>query len=319
MNKFPQNGKISNRLDEFRKKQKRQTYLVTVVWFGLACLLTLIFASIFQIHTSMMRNIIYSFVLAAVLLSWVNYIPFLGILITIIIRTRSKNYFKQLLPNLGLLIILTLVGIINFIDLKEESLAFIFVIVVLLLIVLESIFLHLVVRDARTNTKPLFIWTFFQDPVVAFQSTELTQEALKIIEQLNGYSQRPFFISFKEIDECCATESSFQTEMVRIASDLTEKGDLIGWDSQSNIIKLYPRILLANPNLGLGLRYLWDMLVKIIRKKGLTSLSINYARKEISLSISYQDYALLDDVTFHLLGQSFLERYKNKIIANFLR
>ena len=107
--------------------------------------------------------------------------------------------------------------------------------------------------------------------------------------------------------------------MVRIASDLTERGDLIGWDIQNNIIKLYPRILLANPNLGLGLRYLWDMLVKIVRKKDLTYLSINYDRKELSLSISYQDYALLDDVTFHLLGQSFLQRYKNKIIAKFER
>jgi hypothetical protein len=136
---------------------------------------------------------------------------------------------------------------------------------------------------------------------------------------LNGYSQIPFFLSFKEIDEYCATESSFQTEIVRIASNLTERGDLIGWDIQNNIIKLYPRILLANPNLGLGLRYLWDMLVKIIRKKDLTSLSINYDRKELFLSISYQDYALLDDVIFHLLEKSFLERYKNKIIASFPR
>ncbi|MHA2247935.1 MAG: hypothetical protein ACXADY_23515 [Candidatus Hodarchaeales archaeon] len=309
------NDTVESRLIVFKQKQRKQAILVTVVWFIIATVLTLIIASSFQINESPIRNLIYSFVIAAVFLTWVNFIPFLGILISIVIRTRSKNYFNQLLPNIGFLFIITVVALINFIEIREDPATFLFIGLLLVIIILESIFLRLVVEEARNNTKPLFIWTFFQDPFITFLSTFLTHQALVISEEENGYSQRPFFTSFSEILQLCSSQEKFHAKLKEYAIFLTEKSELIGWDCKNTAITLYPRVLIGNPDLGLGIRYLWDILVKVLRKRDLTYISINYISGEISLSISRQDYALLNNVTFHRLGLSLLERFKKSIIT----
>ena len=74
---------------------------------------------------------------------------------------------------------------------------------------------------------------------------------------------------------------------------------------------------MGNPDLGLGVKYLWDLLLKIIKKDGLTTVTVNYNSQELSLRIAKQDYELLNDVTYHLLGQLLLERFKQSIAAFF--
>ncbi|MFX0050014.1 MAG: hypothetical protein ACFE8U_01855 [Candidatus Hermodarchaeota archaeon] len=310
--------KIDSRLSEFRNKQKKQAYLVTTVWFIIAISLTILIAVIFQLNESPLRNLISSFVITVVILSWINYIPFLGILISIVVRTRSKNYFKQLFPNLGLLVVITIVALINFIEFKEDLFTALFIGFLLIIIIFESIFLRLVIQDARQNIKPLFIWTFFQDPFMAYKSTILTQQALELLnieEEQNGYSQRPFFAPFLELNHYCPTEEEFKSKIKDYAIFLTERSDLIGWECKTNIIRLYPRVLIGNPNMGLGIRYLWEVFAKVMRKKDLTYISINYETKELALSVSRQDYDLLNDVTYHLLGKSLLKRFKQSLIA----
>ncbi|WP_455143262.1 hypothetical protein [Candidatus Hodarchaeum mangrovi] len=308
-------NKIHTRIAEFRSRQKKQAIFATSIWLLLAMGLTVVITPIFQIYESPLRNLITSFVIVVVFLSWISYIPFIGILIVIILRTRSKNYLNQLIPNFGLLIVITFVALSPFIELKEDDvITIIFTGFMLLLIILESIFLRSVIQGARQNTKPLFLWSFYQDPFFAFQGTIITQHSLSIEEENDGYSQRPFFLNFSEIIQFCPTLKHFKEKIKDYASFLTERSELVGWDSEKDVIKLYPRVLIGKPDLGLGITYLWSILKKMIRKVELTYVSINYDKKEISLRINKDDYNLLHDVTFHLLGQSILNQFKLSII-----
>jgi len=317
MNKMliPNNSKIYTRITEFRSKQKKQAIFATFIWIVLAIVLTMVINPIFQIYESSFRNLITSFVIATVFLSWISYIPFIGIFLVIIFRTHSKNYLNQLIPNIGLLIVITFVALSPFIELKEDDIfTIIFIGFMLLLIILESIFLRSVVQGAKKNTKPLFLWTLYQDPSLAFQGTILTQHSLSIEEEEDGYSQRPFFLKFSEIIQFCPTLEEFKEKIKDYASFLTERSELVGWDFENNVIKLFPRVLIGKLDLGLGITYLWGILIKMIRKVELTYVSINYDIKEISLRINRDDYNLLHEVTFHLLGQSLLIKFKQSII-----
>ncbi len=143
----------------------------------------------------------------------------------------------------------------------------------------------------------------------------MSQQALLIHEVQNGYSQRPFFANFPEITQYCSSLPKFKSKVQEYIHFLTERSELIGWEIRENLVTLYPRMLMGNPNLGLGIKYLWVLFFKIIKKDGLTTITINYNSQELSLRIAKQDYDLLNDVTYHLLGQLLLERFKQSIIA----
>ncbi|MFX1283388.1 MAG: hypothetical protein ACFFB5_07025 [Promethearchaeota archaeon] len=306
---------ILKRLKEFKRKQRRQAYIVTTFWFLLVAGFTIVISSFFQFHEAPVRNMIVSFLCGIVLVNWIYFIPFLGILIIITIRTRSRNFFYQLLPNLGLLVIITIAALSNFIEFKEDFLTFLFIVVLLVIVVLECVFLRLVIKGARENKKPLFLWNFFQDSFEAYSSTIVSQQALLIDEVQNGYSQRPFFTDFPEITQYCSSLTKFESKILGYIHFLTERSELIGWEIRENSVTLYPRMLMGNPDLGLGIKYLWVLFFKIIKKDGLTAITINYNSQELSLRIAKQDYDILNDVTYHLLGQLLLERFKQSIIA----
>lgn len=303
------------RLMKIQNKQKKQAIVVTIFWMILALVISIMISSLFSFNTSPVRNFIYSFVMAIVIVNWIYFLPFLGVMIIVIIRTRSRNFFFQLVPNLGLLIIITIVALINQIQLKEDIFAALFVIFLLGVVIIESIFLRLVVQGAKKNKKPLFLWTFFQNSFEAYSSTILAQQALLINEELNGYSQRPFFTDFPEITQYCVTDQEFVSRMSDYAKFLVEKSELIGWDikENKNSIALYPRVLMGELNLGLGIRYIWKLFNRVLKKQ-LTTINVNFSTPEISLRIVKQDYELLSEVTYHQLGQLVLQRFKQSIL-----
>ncbi len=306
---------IVNRLEQFKKKQRRQAYVVTVFWFLLVAGFTIVISSFIQLHEAPIRNLILSFLCGVVIVNWIYFIPFLGILLIVTIRTRSRNFFFQLFPNLGLLVIITIAALSNFIEFKEDLLTFLFIGALLTIVVLECVFLRLVIKGARENKKPLFLWNFFQDSFEAYSSTIVSQQALLIHEVQNGYSQRPFFTNFPEITQYCSSLTKFKSQIQEYIHFLTERSELICWEIRENSVTLYPRMLMGNPDLGLGIKYLWVLFYKIIKKDGLTTVTINYNSQELSLRIAKQDYDLLNDVTYYLLGQLLLERFKQSIIA----
>jgi hypothetical protein len=281
---------IKIRLMKIQNKQKKQAIVVTIFWMILALVISIMISSLFSFNTSPVRNFIYSFVMAIVIVNWIYFLPFLGVMIIVIIRTRSRNFFFQLVPNLGLLIIITIVALINQIQLKEDIFAALFVIFLLGVVIIESIFLR-------------------------FSSTILAQQALLINEELNGYSQRPFFTDFPEITQYCVADQEFVSRMSDYAKFLVEKSELIGWDikENKNSIALYPRVLMGELNLGLGIRYIWKLFNRVLKKQ-LTTINVNFSTPEISLRIVKQDYELLSEVTYHQLGQLVLQRFKQSIL-----
>ncbi|MHA1989919.1 MAG: hypothetical protein ACW981_07620 [Candidatus Hodarchaeales archaeon] len=306
---------IYQRMNNFKKKYKKQTIVVTTFWILFIIGITILFSVFLQLHDNPILNVIHSLVFSAVIVNWIYFFPFLCILFVITIRTKNRYFCFQLFPNIGLLIIITFVAFINIIEFKEDLITILFIFILLIIVALESYFLRLVIKGLKENKQPLYIWSLFQNSFELYGSTILSQQALFIQEEQNGYSQRPFFISYSEIDHYIHSLNEFHTRINDYIHFLSEKNELFGWDFKDNTIILYPRVLMGNFDLGLGIKYLWDLLYKIIRKNGLTTITINYSLQELSLRIAKEDYNLLNDVTYHLLGQLVLERFKNSITA----
>ncbi|MFW9992955.1 MAG: hypothetical protein ACFFD4_13010 [Candidatus Odinarchaeota archaeon] len=306
---------VVSRIEEFKRKNRRQAYTALAFWTAVITVITLGIFSAFKLHESPLRGLIYSFVITVVFVSWFIQLPFFIILAIIVLRTRSRNFFFQFFPNLGFQVLMTLAAFSNFIQFKEDLFTMIYTGFLLLLVVLESVFLSWVINGVKHNKKPLFFWTFFQDTFEAYSSTFLTQQASLIADQQDGYSQRPFFANFSEIARYCTSSSDFQSKMKDYTRFLVERSDLIGWDIDEKSAVLYPRVLMGNPEFGLGLGHLWDLLIRIYKKKGLTTIVVNFSSQEISIRIAREDYELLSDVTYHLLAQQVLERFKRSILA----
>ncbi|MFW9930668.1 MAG: hypothetical protein ACFFD1_14865 [Candidatus Thorarchaeota archaeon] len=311
-----ENETVVMRMKDVTNKIRKQKYILLLFWFIVTLFLTIGYYLILNINETPLRNLIYSLLFAVTTVNWIINIPFVGIMIIIVIRTRSRNFFYQVFPTIGLLVLVTVIAFSSTIQLREESIeTIIYIGVLILLIVLESIMLRLHVQGVRTNKKPLWFYSFFQDTIESYSSTILSQQALTITDLRNGYSQRPYFSDFPEIIKLCSSLEIYYSNMDKYAHFLVEKSELIGWDIKEGEIILYPRVLLGQADFGLGIKYLWDLLIRIYHKKRLTAIRINYKMEEISISIAREDYEWLGNVTYHLLVQQILERFKQSIIA----
>ena len=119
---------------------------------------------------------------------------------------------------------------------------------------------------------------------------------------------------FSELSEKTDSHAEILTKLVSYAKFLTERSELIGWEQTSKSIKLYPRVLFGYTEFGVGLVYPWTLLHRIITKKHLTTIQINVENLEVALQITREDYSILNNVTYHLLGQQLLERFKRSIM-----
>ena len=312
--------KIRNILDErintFNKKKRKQTTIIMVFWTVIILILTILVFVFVKPHDVALRSLIISFVTSIVLVNWFINLPFLAIMTIIVYRTRSRNFLFQFITQLGFQFLISLAILSNYIRVDENSPFMpVYIVFLLLLVLFECIFLFLYVRGIRENQKPLFFWTFFQDSLEAYSSSLLTQQALLIDDYQNGFSQRPFFLDFSEILSYCSTKQEFQHKMIAYAKFLVEKSELIGWDLNNGKLRLYPRVLLGSLDKGLGVQHLWRQLKKIYTKRGLTKITVDFDTKEISLIITRDAYDLLEDVTYHLLGDQILKKFKQSLVA----
>ncbi|MFX1516057.1 MAG: hypothetical protein ACFFC6_07105 [Promethearchaeota archaeon] len=306
----------NKRFKEFQKEYRKQSNITIAVWGLIIAVLTiLIYWNLSNNDFSPLRNLIMSFFFAIVLVSLYVNIPFLIILIVIYFRVRSKNYLFQFIPNFGLQFLIILTVLSNFIRLDEtDPLIPLFIAFLLAIVFFESIFLYWNVRSVQKTRKPLFFWSFYQDSLTAFSSTIISRHALQIAEEENGYSERPFFLSFPELGEHFKDPEIFNTKIREYALFLTERSELIGWDVSQDQIFLYPRVLLGKYSPGVGLTYLWRLMIRVFRKD-LTYIRIDFDSQEISLKVAEEDYQLLSEVTYHLLGFQILLHFKRSILA----
>ncbi|MHA2073654.1 MAG: hypothetical protein ACXACU_01215 [Candidatus Hodarchaeales archaeon] len=307
---------VVSRMKEVTDKIRRQKLVLLTFWFIVTFFLTIIYYMVLSFHETPLRNLIYALLFAVTTVNWFINIPFVGIMLIIVFRTKSRNYFYQVFPTMGLLILVTVIAFSSTVQFSEDSVELIIYIgILLVLIVLESTMLGLYVQGIKTNKKPLWFYSFFQDTLESYSSTILSQQALHITDLQDGYSQRPFFASFQEISEHCSSMEEYLDKTREYAQFLVRKSELIGWDINDEDIVLYPRVLLGHADFGIGIKYLWELLVRLYRKKGLTSITIDFRLEEITLSIAREDYEWLGNVTYHLLGQQILNRFKQSIIA----
>jgi hypothetical protein len=307
---------VVSRKNEVTDKIRKQKYVLLIFWLIVTSFLTVGYYLVLNFHETPLRSLIFALLFAVTTVNWFINIPFVGIMMIIVIRTRSRNFFYQVFPTIGLLILVTVIAFSSTVRFSEDSVeTVIYTGILLILIVLESIMLRLHVQGIRNNKKPLWFYSFFQDTLESYSSTILSQQALKIADLQNGYTQRPFFASFSEIGGYCSSLKDYYSKMERYTRFLVEKSELIGWDIKDGQVVLYPRVLLGHADFGVGLRYLWELWIRIYRKKGLTAITIDYNLVEISLSIAREDYKWLGNVTYHLLAQQILERFKQSIAA----
>ena len=306
---------IQTRLEEINQKIHKQKIRLLLFWFVITVLLTISFYQFINLHDTPVRKLIYSLLFAVVTLNWIINIPFVGIMLIIVIRTRSRSFFYQVFPTIGLLILVTIVAFSSTIELSEDSAeTIIFIGFLLILIILEAIMIRLHVNGIKNNKKPLWFYSFFQDTMESYSSTILSQQALSIVDLQDGYTQRPFFLPFTELNELFTSVDEFRGKFTEYALFLISKNELIDWEIREEKVMLYPRVLLGHADFGIGIKYLWDLLIRILKKERLTKVIIDWRLKEISLSIAREDYDWLGNVTYHLLTNQVLERFKLSII-----
>ncbi len=303
------------RLEKIQTQNRRQTIFITGLWFITALVIAAILSPVVSLHFSAIRNFIEIFVCVLVLICWLYYVPFLGVLGLMTYRTRNRNYFNQFFPNLGLMLVVSIVALNGFIEIQENIWTVFYIGFLLVIIVLEIYFLRTVVQGARENKKPLFLWTMFQDSFEAYSSSILSQHSLLIEEELNGYSQRPFFLKISDVTKSFSSKQAFDETLVSYCQFLLAHSELIDYTVESERIILYPRVLLGSSKVGLGLRYIWQLFVKVWHRQGLTRISFDFQKEEMALHIAQADYDLLNEVTYHQLGQMVLNTFKRSFLA----
>ncbi|MFW9856301.1 MAG: hypothetical protein ACFFFG_14710 [Candidatus Thorarchaeota archaeon] len=238
--------------------------------------------------------------------------PYFGISSLIAFRTRCRDYYIQVVMYMQFLA-LPLCYMFYHILAIAPTFARTFPNWIILPVGLYIVFgpLSIVILSLLVIQKPLFWRNNLEDYI----TTLLSQRAMHIMEYRDGYTPRPFFSDLSEINNFVSTPMEFKSSMENYAKFLAKKGEIIGWDINERIATLYPRVLMNPPFVLLDIRFLYRLLFRVYRKQRLTAITINHTDREMSLYIARDDYEVLNDVTFHVLGEQVLDRTKDSVVA----
>ncbi|MFW9780152.1 MAG: hypothetical protein ACFFE8_14990 [Candidatus Heimdallarchaeota archaeon] len=238
--------------------------------------------------------------------------PYFGISSLIAFRTRYRDYFIQVVMYLQFLAFPLCYMFYHILAIIPEF-GRVFPNWIILPVGLYIVFgpLSIVILSLLVIQKPLFWRNNLEDYI----TTLLSQQAMHIMEYRDGYTPRPFFSKLSEINNFVSTPMEFKSSMENYAKFLAKEGEIIGWDINERIATLYPRVLMNPPFVLLDIRFLYRLFYRVYRRYRLTAITINRKEKEMSLYIARDDYEVLNDVTFHILGEQILDRTKNSIVA----
>ena len=176
--------------------------------------------------------------------------------------------------------------------------------------------------------KPLF-WdkrfTYYQQTYFDQRRDVLFKQAQFVSEFEDGYSSRPVTVDLTDLyDE--NTNKSFMTEKtVKFGKFLAKKGDLIGYDftEESNNqtkVKFYLRTgLLQKLDTNFIFNIFWNpfkflkKIYNVLLKKDLTCITFDFTTNEMSFKLNKFDYEIMDNVTYHLLGENVLNKFKQSL------
>ncbi|MHA2246178.1 MAG: hypothetical protein ACXADY_14535 [Candidatus Hodarchaeales archaeon] len=300
------NDSIHSQILEFNARQRKRANRNLVFTLLLFVCEIIILHSFLDVLMVPFRTKMVVIVSILVVISWIMFIPYLGVLAIIIFRTKHYDFALELLTLLQFAIwpILTIIGL-RVMDSNDTVIVGLFIVLLPAFIALIS---YIFIK------KPVF-WQTSKNPLEYYGSTILSQHALQITERRDGYSQRPFFSNFHEIRSYCSSSVDFKLKIENYVRFLNHNGELIGWEVYETKVVLYPRVLMSLPNFPFGIRSLYQLLIRVYMKRGLTAVTINFASEEVSLHINRDDYNELGDVTYHVLGEQILEKIKKSIVA----
>ena len=134
-----------------------------------------------------------------------------------------------------------------------------------------------------------------------------------IDEFKDGYSKRPVFIDISDIKEINSDELMFKTNLEQYAKFLASNGDLIAYSRDETTVKLHLRSTLIQSMKIFKIISQFKKTLQIIKKKDLTTISINFKENEMSFHLNKEDYELLGNLTYEKISLRVLEQFKTSI------
>ena len=285
---------------EFRKIQNLKSELLWVIVIVIFAAIMLISRDFFLTFTVFLVFIAATFLLLL--------IPLISILIKITLRTKCSDFafqlfiYLQLIP-IGILGIADMVLIMEKQSIWEPS-VFWFPLV---------LFPGLLIFQLNRIKKPIF----WNKALNNYKAPIISRQSVQIIEEQDGYSQRPVSLKFQPLKDFIPSPSSFKEQIENYCIFLGRQGELIDWHIEESFAILYPRFLIHAPNLLKPLEF-YQFLRRLFSKRNLTSIEISLSPAQISLNIAFQDYSILNrEVTFHILSVNILESVTQSLNAYF--
>ena len=239
------------------------------------------------------------------------------------------------------LILLPLIWILIKITIRTKNFDFGFQVFVYLQVVfymfLASAKLGLLFENQPTNIKLLLDLIFYGMPLVLIGQTRLfkksifrnewhpttnasiiLRQSLQVEEEHNGFSERPIFTEFQELEKYISSPTEFKTQFEKYCCLMGKMGELVDWDVTEDRVNLYPRFLIHSPNILKAPLQFINFIKAISSKTGLTTIEISYPSKQMMIKVAFGEYDILNrEVTFHILALNILESLKKSLLAFF--
>ena len=213
----------------------------------------------------------------------------------------------------------------NYTGFLYESLIELQFIIIIYIIIFIQLFVPIPIYIIVTII-PFFIaigYKFLKKPVIQGWIVHNTNEfdrsgVLDIVENQtlhvndfqDGYSSRPVFDTFNDIFDNSYSKQEITSILSSFAKFIAINGDLISFDIQEQMIKLYFRTALIHRNNLLNFFLQFKYLRSIYQKKDLTCITFNLDSMEISFKLNENDYEKLTYVTFNKLANIIVDRFK---------
>ncbi len=150
------------------------------------------------------------------------------------------------------------------------------------------------------------------NPSISHKTDILLLQSLFIQGFQDGYSPRPSFIDYSDIRSKLPDHQNLDDKIILFVKFLSMNGDLVGYENntKSNKIYLYLRTAFFQRSSIINPYGLYKKITKILRNKGLTTITFDLQTLEMSIKVSKDDYTGLDNITYHELVERILNQFK---------
>ena len=158
--------------------------------------------------------------------------------------------------------------------------------------------------------KPLIWQDQYQRKYINVYSTKsdiIFRQSLYIDDYQDGFSQRPFFVDFSELGK---EVTNIEETSLSFAKFLALNGDLIDYEYHENKLSLYLRTSYLQRGDFFNPLGFYKKIKKILHKKNLTCLVIDFNTHEMNFKLSKDDYKGLNEVTFNQLVSRVLNQFR---------